>query len=339
MKASKNSKTNINNIIIIVTIILIFLALFIASMVKNREIPNPVGTVGNTAGNLNNQGLFCEYNGVVYFSNINDNGYLYSMNPDETNLKKLNESTVQNILAGGTSLYYFQTQSSLESGLGSFSPSCSFIRCDLKGGNSVSITYDVVVTGQLIDDYLYLLTAGKTTPRFYKIKTDKSETVELAKYQISPACVNDGTIYYAGTTTDHYLHSLNTATDVSQEIWDGNLAYPVWYDGYIYFLDISGNYCLSRYSLAQGTVEVLTNERVDLFNIQNGYIYYQTVSLDDPQLKMMHTDGSNQETVALGTYTHINVTSQYVYFQKFGVDDTIYHVPVGTTYSSIWSNP
>ncbi len=28
---------------------------------------------GNTAGNLYNNGLFCEHNGTIYFSNPNDN--------------------------------------------------------------------------------------------------------------------------------------------------------------------------------------------------------------------------------------------------------------------------
>ena len=51
---------------------------------------NPPGTVGNTAGNLYNSGLFCEYDGTVYFSNAADNGALYSMNVDETEVKKLN---------------------------------------------------------------------------------------------------------------------------------------------------------------------------------------------------------------------------------------------------------
>ena len=33
---------------------------------------------GSTAGNLYNGGLFCEYDGTVYFSNPSDGGKLYS---------------------------------------------------------------------------------------------------------------------------------------------------------------------------------------------------------------------------------------------------------------------
>ena len=36
---------------------------------SRRIAMNPAGTVGNTAGNLNNDGLFCEYDGTVYFLN------------------------------------------------------------------------------------------------------------------------------------------------------------------------------------------------------------------------------------------------------------------------------
>ena len=37
---------------------------------------------GNTAGNLYNEGYFCEKDGIVYFANPADNYCLYSMNPD-----------------------------------------------------------------------------------------------------------------------------------------------------------------------------------------------------------------------------------------------------------------
>jgi hypothetical protein len=46
---------------------------------------------------------------------------------------------------------------------------------------------------------------------------------------------------------------------------------------------------------------------------------------------VMYTDGSYPQAVADGNYTKINMTSRYVYFQEFGEDGVMYHVPVGST--------
>ena len=47
--------------------LLIIAALIYAVFFHGKIEMNPEGTVGNTAGNLNNGGLFCEYEDVVYF--------------------------------------------------------------------------------------------------------------------------------------------------------------------------------------------------------------------------------------------------------------------------------
>lgn len=297
----------------------------------NSRIPmNPPGTVGNTAGNLNNGGFFCEYGGKVYFSNAYDGGSLYSMDPAEGSIRKLNSVQVRNILAGGKYLYYFQLGASGEAGFGAVRSSKSFNRCGLNGKNAVGLTRDVVVTAQLVDNYLYMLTADKPTPKFYKLKIDKSDQLPLAGYAINPACAVNGVIYYNGTRDDHYLYTLDTATDVSSVAWEGNLWYPVVEGDYVYYMDVANDYRLCRYSFSRDLIEVLTDDRVDCFNVGNGYIYYQQNSGTAPQLKCMRTDGSGVLTVAEGNYTNINLTSRYVYFQAYGDETSLYHAPLGT---------
>ena len=57
-KAMKRKKKMLLPIIILFVIIG---ALGAALYFSSRIVPNPDGAVGNTAGNLNNSGLFCEY--------------------------------------------------------------------------------------------------------------------------------------------------------------------------------------------------------------------------------------------------------------------------------------
>lgn len=41
--------------------------------------------------------------------------------------------------------------------------------------------------------------------------------------------------------------------------------------------------------------------------------------------------------LAEGNFTHINITSRYVYFQPFGEEDTIYHSAIGSTLYNLFT--
>lgn len=329
----------IRNTLIILLILIILAVLAVVYYLNQRITENPPGTVGNTAGNINNNGLFCEYNGTVYFSNAYDGGSLYAMDPSESNVRKLNDMVVRNILAGGDYVYYFQTGTAnpTEAGIGQLPGMHTFIRSRLDGSDSTAVSADVVVTAQLVDNYLYMLTTANSAISFYKVKINNTDKVELADYNINPACAQNGVIYYNGTQTNHYLYALNTATDNSSEFWRGNLWYPAIEGDYVYYLDVSGNYRLCRYSISQNSIEVLTEDRVDCYNMGGGYIYYQKNSTTNPQLICMRTDGSDAQVIAEGNYTNINVTSWYVYFQAFNDSDTVYHTLIGSSGYSVFN--
>ncbi len=324
-------------IVLSVAAAILIVALLSIFMLSQRIPMNPAGTVGNTAGNLNNGGLFCEYDGTVYFSNTFEGGSLYKMNPDESGLKRLNSLKVRNILAGGDFLYYFQTGASRISDFSEPFNVRSFERCKLNGSNSTSLIRDVVTVAQLVDNYLYLLSPAKSGPLFFKLKIDNSERVDLGNFSINPACAENGIIYYNGTDTNHYLYGLDTATDTPHEVWRGNLWYPIVEGDYVYYMDVANNYRLCRYSRSQNNIQILTQDRVDCFNVGSGYIYYQKNGAD-AQLKCMRTDGSDVKVIAQGNYTNISMTSRYVYFQEFGNDTVLYHSPLGTGFYETFQN-
>ncbi len=133
------------------------------------------------------------------------------------------------------------------------------------------------------------MTSTEEGPFFYKLRTDKQEKELLANTGWNFACaLTDGSVYYNGTETNHYLYRYHTASDTSDMAWAGNLWYPVYDNGYIYYLDVAENYRLCRYSLSGDVVEVLTHDRVDCFNLAGGYIYYQKNSADEPALKRVY---------------------------------------------------
>lgn len=324
------SKKNILYTGIIIGAAVLALVLLIVYYLFDGIPDNPPDTVGNTAGNINNSALFCENNGTVYFSNTFDNGCLYAMDPQEGNVRKLNDVIVCNLIAGGDYLYYFQLGTAGVDNLKGLSSITGFDRYNIKTKKQSVLTPDTIIKAQLVGNYLYLLADGKDSPLFYKMKTDRSGKTDLANYQINPACVSDGFIYYNGTQENHALYALDTTTDIPSLVYEGNLWNPIIYGDYVYYMDVSDNYCLCRYSLSQKQEEVLTKDRIDCFNVGEGYIYFQKNGTE-PQLKCMRVDGTEETVIAQGNFTHINMTSQYVYFQEFSDTVTMYHSPIGST--------
>lgn len=314
----------------VLVIVVILVVLGIVSYLNDRVKLSAEGTIGNTAGNLNNGGYFCETNGKVYFSNAYDNGTLYCMNPDGTEVEKLLPTKMQYILADENYLYYYQLSSSGQAGLGYVRSTYGIYRSTFNTKKIECLTRDTVFDMQLIDNYIYYTTTADGTPQFRKIKIDKSEDKLLDFQAINPSGAANGVIYYNGLETNHYLYSLDPDTDSSTIVWQGNIWDPVYDNGYIYYMDVENDYRLCRYSLATDEVEILTHDRIDCFNVGGGYIYYQANSSEKPALKKMNVDGSNVEIVAEGNYTNINMTSRYVYFRMFGTETPIYQVPLGS---------
>lgn len=311
-------------------VLLILIGLRVFSALNSRIPHNDPSVTGNTAGNLNNSGLFAESDGRVYFSNTYDNGCLYVMNSDETDLKKLSSSRVNSINVGGNYLYYYMdSEGNGGDGMGFVVRTYGVYRSRLNGKDIKCLDRSASVTMQLSGDYIYYQKYNnKEFTKLYKVKTDKSENILVSDSIINPAACNNGTIYFNGTESDHYLYALDTATDTITTIYEGNLWFPAFKDGYIYYMDVSGNYRLCRYSLSENTVEILTNDRVDTFNVGEQYIYYQRTSATEPALMRMRLDGSSPEVVAEGNYSDINLTSTYAYFHAFGQNTPVYHTPV-----------
>ncbi len=319
------------------TIIGIILAAFIVISFLTRRIPlNDVSMTGNTPGNLNNGGYFCETEEKIYFGNAYDGYKLYSMNRDGTELKKLGENPVYCLNAGGKYLYYTMQTNSDGSGLGFMYKTSGIYRSKLNGKSTVCLDRCYILAMQLCGSYIYYEKYdNKAGTSLEKIRIDKKDKQTIANYIVNPVCYVNGKIYYNGTQKDHYLYALDTSNDTSSTVWTGNIWNPIYHNGYVYYMDVENNYLLCRYSMSDDVVEVLTNDRVDLFNVYDNMIYFQTNSETAPALKRMYVDGSSLETVSDGVYENINITSQYVYFNTFGEPTPVYQTstygPVNVT--------
>lgn len=325
------------NIIFLSVFGLIIAAMIVMSAVKSHMPMNDDFYVGNNGGNLYGGGLFCEHDGKVYFSNPSDSGYLYVMNSDESNVKKVLAVAIESINVDDHRIYYALSGKSSGSGLGYIRKSTGLFSIKHNGGDAISYTQDAVGVSTLVGSYLYYQHYDKTRGTYLdRIRIDKSNAGTVIPAMINPASADAGYIYYAGVPSgdnsrpndysDMYLYMLDTRTGTSTVLYEHQMYQPIYDNGYIYYLDLETKYQLHRYNPATGEDVALTTERVDMFNVGNGMIYYQTDSSSpDAALKRMTTNGANIETVATGIYCDINMTSNFVYFHSYEDLVPMYH--------------
>jgi hypothetical protein len=331
-------KNNKRTLIIIIILAVLAVAGGVYTIVFNTRDKSigdfPLGTVGNSGGNINNGGMFCEVGGKVYFANSFDNDTLYSMNPDETEIQKVSGAVISNILGAEDYLFFFQRSESGEAGLGSVRVPYSFNRVKTNGKDATSLLRGVVITAQLVDNTIYMQVTTDDGVAFASMKTDGEDYTEIGRYVLDPASAYDGSIYYNETVGSHDLKKFDTRTGGVQTLLSENVWNPVYYNGYIYYMDLGNGYQIRRYNLSGGEIEILCKERVQHFNVGNGFVYYQTMG-SDSGLYFMNTDGSGATLLASGEYCKINITSRYVYFKDFFEDGIIYHsYPGSTSYSA-----
>lgn len=309
-----------------------------AFYLSQRFSPNEPTEIGNTAGNLNNKGLFCEQDGIVYFSNAYDNDVLYSMNADETNIKRIGNVGVASLNADSERIYYSQTGSAEGSGLGYVRSTNGMYRFDLDGKNTYCYTRNPVAILALSGNKLYFQHYEVETGAFLDTTPiDEKQSNPLLYSLVSPACVAGSTIYYAGNDSDHYLYALDTNTNTSTLVWEKQIWNPVYQDGYIYFMDLRSNYELHRYNLSSGEEQVLSTDRIDFFNVYGNVIYYQKSSASSPALKRINIDGTGEEIVKEGVFERVNITSQYAYFNEFDKPTPVYHQSIyGPINPQVW---
>lgn len=314
-------------LIIIIFITVIFGGLLALSAFLSKIPENPMGTVGNSGGNLYNKGLFCENEGQVFFANPYDDNSLYSMNPDESNAQKLTTVGVKSINAAGKYVYYYQDDVGKGSGLGYAIKTTGIYRMSKNGNKIVCLKKVPALSMNLIDNYIYYQHFGDESGlTLDKISIDKSSEETALEGIMSPASAANSSIYYAHQEDNFLLYTYDTRTGMNLLLWNHKVYNPIYHtDGYIYFMDVENNYQIHRYNPATGEDQTLTYDRVENFNVYDNCIYYQQFSQTSPALMRMFTDGSNAEIIAYGNFENINLTSQYAYYTEYGSATPVYH--------------
>jgi Domain of unknown function (DUF5050) len=328
MSMKQKSKKSIVSIFIVIGILVIITALSVSYRFSNKTSFNLGNVSGNLSGNLYNNGLFCEYNGKIYFSNSYDEGNLYVMNSDGSNISKLYNDTISYINVAGKYIYYSRNNLN-EDNLNAVFRANMFgvYRLNTNGKNLVILNNETSNTVSLGNNKIFYQHYDPDTALSLRsISIDGTNEKNLTRDSINPACIVDGTMYYSNVTVNYNLMSMDIESGSTALVYEGTSMNPIYDDNYVYFMDIENDYSLSRVNLSSLEKQDLGTGRVDAYNLYGNYIFFQKNDATNPSLCRMKLDGSEVETILSGNFSNINITSEYVYFNQFGFDTPIYKV-------------
>lgn len=321
-------------IIVGVAIAAIVVVLLVLNMIGKEFSFNADTVVGNTAGNLNNGGLFCEYDGKIYFANPSDKNRLYRMNSDCTSPEKLNSDSVAYINTDGRRLYYVKNNYETADVAVLFRGHLFGVyRTDMNGNDGKALYEKLTGSMVLCGNYLYYQHYdGVNDTCLYKIKIDGSDDTKISNLYLNPTCAFNGNVYVSNVDGDHNVMKVSNSSATTSTYYYGNTYLPVLQDDSLFYIDLSDKYNLKRYELTTGILQLVSDKRVINYNVIGNKVFFVAEG-EDGGLYRCSLDGSDLELVTQGAIGSVSCTSQYTFFTYYN-DSTLYRVPsVGKIYA------
>lgn len=318
----------------IAAILLCAAALFIYQYSMRFRYNDP-STLGNTSGNLLNGGLFCESGGKIYFSNPDDEGCLYVMEQDMSKIKKLSPDTVSHINIAGNYIYYARHNYRKEGKLSTHlsSSQAGLFRVTLSGKRPKTLSSSPVGTVSLLGNYVYYQNYLKDTGLpFYRCGINDREETLISDDAINPLALYDGSLYFSGVKRDHKIHKMNLTTKDDEIIFDANCISVVLNKDYLYFINLADNYSVCRVNVDGTNPVTLVREHCSTFNVSPSgrYLYYQADKGENSYLGQYDIQEQETTVIQTGSFSNINVCSDYVFFHVFDKSDEQYYFKPGS---------
>ncbi len=330
----------IKRVVIGLIVVAIVGGIFIYKYYNSRTFYNEEAVNGNTAGNLYGNGLYCEYDGMVYFANPNDGDSLYVMNVDESDVTKLANDRIYYINSDAHYLYYSRNNNRDYSQMSFLNVNTnSLCRIDHDGSDIMILDDDICDVCALSKNTVYYLhydTTDATT--LYRVGIDGVTREQYQTSAVDPSCVIGEKLYYSGVVSDHSIRAINLTNNANSLVFYDNTWMPQVVNGYLYFMDLDDGERIYRVSLSGGEKEKISQYGTSDYNVDvaGNYIYYQSMKADTDGLYRIDLSSGEETLIQSGQFNSINVTSRYVYYIDYFSRGT-YHTDVSTLQTSIFS--
>ncbi|MBP3338744.1 MAG: DUF5050 domain-containing protein [Lachnospiraceae bacterium] len=328
-------KSKIIKIVIVIVLIIAIVLGIIACYHFNKFEYNDDDATGNTAGNLYNGGLFCEYNGYIYFSNPNDYNQLYRMDEDGDNIEKVHSDKPRFINICNDYIYYVRYNHDSGQEVVFRGNMFGVYRMKINSDDPVELYAGLADSLMLSGNKLYFQSYNdEDLIEVKSVGIDGKEVEKVSKDDFLPVSVYDEYIYYSNVTGNHNIVKMDTEDNLTMTIKTGNFYMPIVEDNVLYYIDVENNYCLMKQDLSTGKETVLTKDRCINYNVSTKYevIYYQCENdTNDHRLMMMDLDGNDLTLIEKGDFSNIHITKNYTYFYRLqvGADKELFYVKTG----------
>lgn len=308
---------------IIILIVVSALSCVILLFYRSKQTSyNVSDIIGNTAGNLYNGGIFCEYDGTIYFSNMSDDGALYQMNLNCTDVKKVHSDKVKYINVDEHYIYYSKVNYTKQKQSNNIFElyNAGVYRIDKNGKNLKALNKNPAGIVSLFKNTLFYQHYDSSTGlTFNKVNIDNSDEKKLYDDPILPASYLNGEMYFSGATLDHDIHALNMNNLGVRTVYTGNTYMPIAIDDWIYYISLEDNYNLYKVDLNGENKTAVVKEFIFTYNISpdGTKIYYQVDGGDNNRIECLDLSTMTTKTLQEGDFKEIHITSNYVFFRDF----------------------
>ena len=312
-----NTKKIIGMSITAVVLIGIVAAIVITT-INSKFRYNEEGAVGNTTGNLSNSGLFCEYEGNIYFANPQDENTLYRMKSDGTDVEKLYDDTVSYIQVMNDYIYYVRRNSVDEDTIFR-NMMYGIYRLEIGDDRPQEIYRGIVENMVICGNYIYFSSYDDANLiQLKSVKVDGEDLKLISELDYKPIAVEGDTYYFRNVENNNNLMYLEAGSSKINTSAEGDFYMPSFTDGFLYYIDLENGMKLTRVSLKSNETKILDEGRCINYNIseENNLIYYQIENEDEHKLCRMSMNGENKQTVAEGNFENIHITKKYTYYYK-----------------------
>lgn len=335
----------LKSFLIVLGIVCITTCFYFLYRLNTKTLYNKEFVLGNSAGNLYNGGLFCKQEDTIYFSNMNDDGALYSMNTNFSEVKKLHTDKACYINTDENYIYYsrqnWKKKSEIEGVFLSYT--YGLYRINKDGKHSKTLSSNPAGCSLLAGNTVYYQDYNKKEGLFlYKVNIDGGNRKLLLKENILPACVWNQSLYFAtgSGSVNHYIYTMDLSTEFVQTWYAGNCYLPITTDNGIYYISLSDGYAICRMSFDGTEHEILVNEFCSTYNISEDgtMLYYQIDGGSNNRIACMDLISGTQKTILEGNYKNIHVIENYVFFRDFN-ETTTYLLNTTTDVLSTFTAP
>ena len=328
-------RKKIISIIVFIVIVLAVTGGIIAYVISNKFEYNDADATGNSAGNLYNGGLFCEYDGYIYFSNPNDFNQLYRMDENGENLKKIHSDKPRYLNIYNDYIYYVRYNHDSGQEVVFRGNVFGVYRLGLNDTTAEELYNDLAASLTLSGNKLYFQSYNdKDLIEVKSVDIDGKNLVKVSTDDYLPLSVYEGDIYYSNVNYNHNIVKMDVEDNLPITIKEGNYYMQIVEENTLYYIDVEAGYKLTKENLDTGESVVLTEDKCINYNVSTEYgvIYYQCENDDiDHRLMMMDLNGGNVTLVEKGDFSNIHITKNYTYYYKIivGADSQLYYVETG----------